>query len=76
MYERTVRCIGHVSGRFTNQTRGTNGLGLVLARIWNKRLSHFDDSKTGERIRKVRKGAFRISLYVVETREGIDGRNP
>jgi len=32
VYERTVGCIGDVSGRFMNQTRGTKGLGLVLAR--------------------------------------------
>jgi len=62
VYEQAVRCIGDVSGRFTNETRGTKGLGLVLARIWKKRLSHFDNSKTGEGIRKVRKGAFRKSL--------------
>jgi len=59
MYERMVRCIRDVLGRFTNQTRGTKGLELVLARRWNERVSHFDDSKTGEGIRKVWKGAFR-----------------
>ena len=62
MYEQTVRCIRDVSGRFTNETRDTKGLGLALARRWNKRLSDSDNSKTGERIRKVRKGALRKSL--------------
>ena len=64
VYERTVRCIGDVWGRFTNHTRGAKGseLTLVLSRRWNERVSHFDDSGTSEGIRKVWKGAFRKSL--------------
>ena len=62
MYERTVGYIGDVSGIFTNHTRGTKGLELVLARRWNERVSHFDDSKTGEGIRKVWNEVFRKSM--------------
>jgi len=36
-----------------NQTRGTKGLELVLARGCNGRVSHIDDSETGTGIRKV-----------------------
>jgi len=48
-----------------NQTRGTKGLELVLARGINGRVSHFDDSETGKGIREVSgkcEGAFRKSL--------------
>jgi len=72
MYERTVRCIGDVLGRFTNLTRGTKGLELVLARGWNERVPHFDYSGTDEGIRKVWKGAFRGGLSVVETGEVLE----
>ena len=36
-----------------NQTRGTKGLELVLARGFNARVSHIDDRETGTGIRKV-----------------------
>jgi len=36
-----------------NQTRGTKGLELVLARGCNGRVPHIDDSETGTSIKKV-----------------------
>jgi len=45
-----------------NQTRGTKGLELVLASGCNGRVLHFDDSETGNGIRKVWEGVFRKSL--------------
>jgi len=36
-----------------NQTRDTKGLELVLARGFDGRVSHIDDSETGTGIRKV-----------------------
>ena len=62
MYGRTVRRIGDFLGRFTNHTRGTKGLELVLARGWNECVPHFDDRKTGEGIRNGWKGESRKSL--------------
>jgi len=37
----------------SGQTRGTKALELVLAKGWNERVLHFDDSETGEGIMKV-----------------------
>jgi len=41
---------------------GTEGLELVLARRWNERVSHYNDSETGGGIRNVRKGETRKTL--------------
>ena len=57
-----VRYSGDVLCGFMNQTRGTGGLELVLARGCNGRVSHFDDNETGTGIRKVWNGGFRKGL--------------
>jgi len=57
-----VRCSGDVLRGFMNQTSGTKGLELVLARGCNERVSHFHDSETGKGMRKVWEGAFRKGL--------------
>jgi len=44
-----------------NQTRGTRGLELVLARGCNGRVSHLDDNGAGTGVGRVWDGRFRKS---------------